>query len=741
MTISPLFAGGVFPFGTHVYREPFQDQGELLADLPVLKRLGFNMIKIQESWAIDEPREGEYDFSRIERLIARAGELGLGIYLGLTMEVAPAWLWRRYPDCRLVYASGLAHDAPTHAALPADGKPGPCWDHPGARAAGERFVAELARRLGRFENIWAWNTWQEIGFWPNDGGPIGFCFCPHTLARFRAWLRERYGSLDALNAAWYTAYGDWDEVEPPRRFPAVPAFIDWRYFMDDVYLVRALEWKTRALKEHDPGRRPVFSHVATPAFGSGAEWRWARVGDFFGNSNYPAWWCFHRWDHDEAGRADRHTSALHELWDGIMLRADMTRCAAGHDRAFWGAEYQGGPISTYLHLGRTPEATDIRRWTLAGLAAGMTGISFWNHRAERAWQECNGFGLLDPLGDSTERIEEAGRIARAINAAPEVFVRGRPPRAEVALLVNEDLRHFCQGTPEQAEELLKYDVRGHYARLWRLGIAADFVDDAEVAAGALAGYKAAILPLPLALDAAYFAHLRAFVEAGGTLISEACPGRFDRFGFCPRAQMVEGAEEVFGARHRRVRLVREPDGAARWLPAERGYGEVAEAAMLAGAGPLAGTSLRAAFYLQTLQPTSAEAILYHGDGVAGVRNRCGEGWAILLGTFAGLCATAHADQASDRFIAALLAQAGVQPDRHGALLRRRRVAGSREAWFLINPTAEAVTERVDVRGYDNVHDLLGDGLVHVADGAATVSVPAANITCLLLERRDFEEEE
>ena len=95
MIESPNF--GVFPLGSHVYREPHQDQEELFADLPVLARLGFNMIKIQESWAIDEPREGEYDFARIERLIARAGELGMGVYLGLTMEQAPAWLWREQP--------------------------------------------------------------------------------------------------------------------------------------------------------------------------------------------------------------------------------------------------------------------------------------------------------------------------------------------------------------------------------------------------------------------------------------------------------------------------------------------------------------------------------------------------------------------------------------------------------------------------------------------------------------------
>ncbi len=739
MSLTPVFPQNVFPFGTHVYRDPYQDQEELLADLPLLKRLGFNMIKIQESWAIDEPSEGVYDFARIERIIARAGELELGIYLGLTMEQAPAWLWRAFPDAYLVYASGQPHNDPTQYCLPVDGKPGPCWDHPGARAAGERFVAELARRLGRFDNIWTWNTWQEIGFWPNEGGALGFCYCPHTLARFRAWLQQKYGSLTALNRRWYTAYSDWEAIEPPRRSAANPPFIDWRYFMDNIYIARALEWKTRALKANDAGKRPVFSHVAGPRVGAGAEWRWASVGDFFAGSNYPAWGPFEGWDDAVAEKSSWHVTVIHELWSGLMLRSDIVRCATGRDRAFWGAEFQGGPISTFLHPGRTPDADDIRRWMLGGLAGGMHGISFWNHRAERFWQECNGFGLLDPQGETSERIEEAGRIGRAINLAPQIFALGQTPRAQIALLVNDDLFHFCEGTGNNAATLLSYNLRGHYARLWRLGFPVDFVEAEEVAQGVLTHYKVAILPFPLALSADYLAHLRAFVEQGGTLISEACPGRFDKYGFCPRAQMVDGAEELFGARHKGVQIVREPGGAQRWTPEERGYGEFAPPTVLSGSGDCANSMLQASFYLQTLTPTTGSVILRAGTEVAGVVNTVGAGKAFLLGTFAGFSATAHRHAESDAFVERLLTSSGVRPDCCGSLLRRRRLLDEQEAWFLINPAETPVTERIALEGYTLVRDLLDDAVTDQKDNTLTVTVPAANVVCLVVAHENADE--
>lgn len=731
MSVKPVFGNGVFPFGTHVYREPCLDLDGVLRDLPLLKQYGFNMIKIQEHWSADERREGECDFSRVEQVLRRADELDLGVYLGLTMEQAPAWVWRKFPDCHFVYSDGRRHNQPTQYTIPMDGKPGPCWDHPGVREAAARFIGELARRLGKYKNIWAWNTFQEIGFWPNTAGKLGFCYCPHTLARFREWLREKYGTLEALNATWQINYGNWDEVEPPRREEPLAPFIDWRYFMDDVYLARQLAFKTKALKDNDPFQRPVFSHADTPRVGSGAEWRWARVGDFFGTSNYPKWNNGHPWD-DPVESDDQ--ALLNEIWEEMMLCTDLARGNNGRDRALWGAEFQGGPISTSLHIGRKPTPNDLRVWVLAGLACGMTGISFWNHRVERFWKEGNGFGLLDPLGDSSERMEAVSRIGKAIQKHGEFFSQAQPPRAQVALLVNEDTYHFFQACNGDVIHHYRYNMRGWYARLWRMGIAVDFLDAEEVIAGEVAHYQAAILTMPLSLDGDYFAHLAKFVEAGGTLIAEACPGRWDKYGWTTLKQMVDGGEEVFGARQRELAMVSEPGAERRWMPDERHFGEFDPPKPLTGCGEMAGREAQANFYLQSLKPTTGEAILKNGDDVVGVRNRFGAGQGILIGAFLGFGAKAYRelDAGTDAFLEALLRKAGVEGDCCGQLLRRRREWRGREAWFFVNPTPQAVTERVSKDGFSKARDLLGDGLIEESAGAISVRVEGTNLACVLL---------
>ena len=51
---------------------------ELKADMENLRRHGFNLVKLQEQWALDEAIEGQYDFGAYEELIEYAARLDMG---------------------------------------------------------------------------------------------------------------------------------------------------------------------------------------------------------------------------------------------------------------------------------------------------------------------------------------------------------------------------------------------------------------------------------------------------------------------------------------------------------------------------------------------------------------------------------------------------------------------------------------------------------------------------------------
>ncbi len=727
-----------FLFGTHIYREPHLPLDQLRHDLPILKRLGFNMVKIQESWAIDEKREGEIDLQNVLQVVADARDHGLKVYFGVTMEQAPAWLWQKYPDAYMVMNTGEAYRDELQYVIPQDGKPGPCWHHPDARQSATRFLTAVGQQVGRYDNLAVWNVWQELGFGNVPPGHLGFCYCKHTMHEFRAWLVARYGSVQNLNSRWKTGYGSIEEIIPPRVAPDLPPYLDFRYFMEDVYLSGVLRWKAEALHASDPLSRPVFAHSDSATLGSSQQWNQARSLDFFGGSEYPAWAPFGDWDTGRApsGKSIDPIEGMHaELWNAILLRFDYLRCATPGGR-IWAAEFQGGPVVRGLQRGRVPDGADIRRWVLGALAAGITGLSFWNHRAEIFWREEQGFGLLELDGDEvTPRAAAAGELATALNQHAALFNKGTVPQAQIAMLVSEDLYQFHKATIHDYGFAPPFDhfihtIRGIYKSLWDAGISIDFLPDTELAIRG-AAYSAIVLPFPASMKDSCITDLIRYVENGGVLLSECCPGRLNELGFAAPGAMPVALRKLFGATHEDLVMIREPNDKSLWTGQQAAYGDTVAYRDLRGSGVSSGRTIMPAYLLQTFKPTTAIPILLDGERVAGCVNAYGKGKAYLVGTLLGHATLSYDNSCNAKFLTTILNEHGISGDTVGKLRRRRREYRGQAAWFLFNISGETVEESVPVPPNVLVADLSGVSLP-VTSGCVRVSVTPMAVQCLIL---------
>jgi len=694
--------------GSHLCREPMPPMAEMRRDMENLKKHGFNLIKLQEHWQIDEPAEGKYDFSSYEELIEYAAGLDLGIYLGLTCEQAPAWLWKKHPDCRMVGQNGLPLAYEAQTTMPGDGKPGPCYDSTGAMADQLRFIRRLVETLGRFENVVVWNTWQEIGVgWSGEA----VCYCPNTMQLFHSWLEEKYsGNLDALNREWNTRYADWSDIAPDRCAVKQSAAVNvaWLHFQGNERIARILRARAGAIRDADPLKRPVFAHKGGPIFGSGQDWTYASSQDFLGTSCYPAW--------NPTRYHGISTEAAHEALAGEMYyvarQFDYIRSCNRRGAPIWAAEFQGGPISTQFHKGRVPYPEDMRRWLLTAAASGVSGISFWVTRAEIMAMECNGFSLLDSEGDTTQRFEEAARIGMALNRHADLFGRASWPGAGVGILINDWNHQFCM-TMMQGGGNLASSVNGWHRILWEAGVPMDFVEVSELDEDYISGYKVLILPFPLSLSDEVARKLALYVEAGGMLISEAAPGRINEWGFCNRGEMSPVMRELFGVRQTGFTMVREPGNGTAWSPPSRTWGEYLDAVMLEGVGSLTGKKIRANVYIETFECRDSEPCLRYGSRVTGVRRAVGKGTAVLLGTYVGHNGVAYPDPETRAAVAALLKSGGVSGS--GRLLLRKRIIPGKEAWLLTNPTERSLSECVCVAGWRNVEDLMDEPLARNGD--------------------------
>ena len=93
------------------------------------------------------------------------------------------------------------------------------------------------------------------------GKPFEACRAPETAAAYRDWLRQRYGSIAALNAAWGTQHADFAAVGEPmwsdeaaEQTVTFAPFIDYRLFMDTEF-ARCHETLAGFVRREDPGAK------------------------------------------------------------------------------------------------------------------------------------------------------------------------------------------------------------------------------------------------------------------------------------------------------------------------------------------------------------------------------------------------------------------------------------------------------------------------------------------------------
>ncbi len=570
-------------------------------DLSRLKLLGFNTVRTWIEWTTAEPRPGEYHFEQLELMLQLAEEAGLKVFIQVYADSAPDWVGQKYPDGHFVAQNGDA--------IPSQAAPGFCFDHPGVRKAMLDFYQEAARRARKSPAFYAWDLWSEphvinwaiIEYIPN----ATFCYCPSSLRRFRAWLAKKYGTLDALNRAWYRRFQTWNEVEPPRfgTILSYTDYMDWRIFITDK-LAEDLGLRNLAVKQVDPGHITA-SHAAvpsvftSPAAGDGTpdDWLMAQAVDYYGTSFYPK----------HSFPASRWSLARR------ALAMDFTRAANGA-KGFFVGELQGGFGVRGVVVGQEITPDDLALYTWGMVARGAHAISYYAFYPMSSGYESGGYGLINLDGTLTERSRRAGSIAQKIAANADLILNSHPQSAEAAVLFNP-LVTLMGGEQNSGSRAVMRDATAGYHRMFfERNLPLDFLNIRLLQPEQLKPYKLIIVPYPILLTEPAAAMLGAYVRDGGHLYVEARPGWVDERGYAQPIVPGFDWEKVFGVREKFV--APRPEFRVRWGDAE----------------------FPAATFEEHLEPLDAAAkpMATFEDGTpTAFEHPYGKGSALILGAFAG----------------------------------------------------------------------------------------------------------
>jgi beta-galactosidase len=445
-----------------------------------------NVCRIGEfAWSTMEPGEGSYDFGWMERAIALLHSNGIAVVLGTPTAAPPAWLTHHHPDTLATEPSGRLAQHGNR-----------CHFNPGSVTYlryVRRIVEQMARRFGQDTRVIGWqidNEYNRVDYSEDTG------------RRFQAFIKEQYGSLDALNTRWSTAYWsqsytDWSEIPMPIGPHNPGLMLAFKHFVTRVWrdyqklqceIIRAHARPDHWITHNFMGWFDAFDHYTVTRDLDMASWDWY-VGT--GHHSY----------------AD--SAAVHDLTRGFKRKN------------FWVMETQPGCVNWSANNNMLNRG-EARCMAWHAVAHGAEAILYWQWRSAPGGQEQLHGSLLGADGNPRPFYTEAQQLGSDFASIGDALA-GTQPINEVAVLHSYDSRWSIDAQRHNAA-FDPVDVLRRYTRpLATSNIGVDIVDPE----GSLEGYRLVIAPALAVLSETASANIVRYVEGGGTLVLTVRCGQKD----------------------------------------------------------------------------------------------------------------------------------------------------------------------------------------------------------------------
>ena len=656
------FPNPVFPFGAVYFRKSNPPEADWERDHQVAAQMGINIFRHWFLWASVENSPGRYDWRDYDRMLELEGRYRIKTVIAENVTGAPEWMWDQYPHARRIGSDGQ-QGFPSVASGSATGNAPLCLDNDDVLERAGQFLSALVKRYRNRSATLGYDLWNE--------GDLTECHCEATQAKFREWLKAKYGTLETLKAAWHRySLGGWEHVHPPHDNGGYPDSLDWLAFRRD-NAIRLLRWRINLIRGLDT-KNQITAH------GVGAlteiEWRTAAAVDTYGYT-----WV-----------ASRHGN---DPWMQFQA-VDVVR-GGSRGKPFWHAEATGGPLwlqpqvlNRPLDDGRSSDEKDVRVWSLIDMAAGARGILFTRWRPLLDGPLFGAFGPMGMDGSVTPRAEMAGSLARWANAHPDIW-KSHPIKGDVGIVFVEESLDFASiqgsgraaaagrggGGAESGAGNYTQSAQGAYQAFFDSNIQADFVSIDDIGE-----YPLIYLPYPEMLKQSTADKLRDYVAKGGRLVSEGCPGYFGDGGHVGTVQPNLGLDKLFGARETYVQFTPDLLGKLTLM--------------------VKGREIGGDYFLQEYDPTGGKAVGQYANGhTAAIENSFGSGRTLLIGTFPGGAYFRSHAPATREFFADLLTWAGLQPKVQSSdpkvKARLHEGAGGTYLWA-VNPTRTARTVKISL---------------------------------------------
>lgn len=446
-------------------------------DLALMEAAHVRVVRIGEfAWSRMEPREGQYDFGWMDRAIAAAARHRMVVVLGTPTAAPPAWLTQKYPDTLRVSPDGVRDEHGNRQQF--------SFASARYRQLARAIAGQMARRYGHHPSVVGWQLDNEYA---------QASFDPEAKAQFHAWLQRRYGTIEALNRRWATAYwsqtyDDFAQI-PVRDQDQNPALLlEWKRFVSDTWTDYSRN-QIDVIRPHADARQFITTNT---------------MGWFAGFDAYKLHEVLDiaAWDDYVAG--ERYD------WVDNAARHDLTR--GYKQRNYWVMETQPGFVNWRANNVALRKGL-VRAMAWQAVAHGADAVAYWQWRAAPNGQEEYHGTLVGADGEPVPVYAEIQRVGAEFAKAGAALA-GTTPHAEVALINDFDSRWALGFQKHAADFDPVVQMKSFYRPLRRQAQVVDVVS----AMAPLDRYKLVVAPSLNVLGDAQAQRLKAYVERGGHLV-------------------------------------------------------------------------------------------------------------------------------------------------------------------------------------------------------------------------------
>jgi len=349
-------------------------------------------------------------------------------------------------------------------------------------------------------NLLSYCIHNEFAYW----APGFYDYSEWTVERYRQWLRERYGGIDALNIAWRTAYKSFEEIEPPRELPTkeIANWIEWRTFTCYNFS-EFFKFVADIVHSVQPDV-PVSSNFCfTTSLDGWNLFELARLNDLISLDIY----------------------AL-SRWDLNAFALELLRSAAkAYNRPHHLWEYHAGPNNWIPKV----TAEHIYVSTFQALARSTRCIIYYHWAPASSGVERGIHGMCDTKQEPTERVTAASEMASECQRLSHLLLKSQTP-AKVALLYSVPAIFYAVGIGKDAWSIINR-YRNMARLLERIHVPFDLVEERQLKRLSELGYKVLILDGAPLLGKEDGEAVLNFIKNGGSVISFSGTAIADAYGF------------------------------------------------------------------------------------------------------------------------------------------------------------------------------------------------------------------